>query len=229
MNNLKSGNSFSAVEADLLLKHLRDLKGIDGVVFESEGPGPFCSGGDLIQYASHTRASQGHKINRLIRKALDQLDNLNVPTVAVVEGDCFGGGVELLSAFDHVISTSQVHFGFWQRKIGLTFGWGGYLRLRKRMSESELKNKALVTTGFSSFEALDSGLINEISPAYEIEKRALDWLAKASSWSKESLVATKLSVKKDANQEAKIFEKLWFNKDHLKAMKNFMASRRTEN
>ena len=91
--------------------------------------------------------------NRKIRVQLKQLAHLPVPTLALVDGECYGGGVELLSCFDFIYSTPTSQFGLWQRKVGLTFGWGGGVRLLKRMSEHQLKQLCLEAKTLTALEA----------------------------------------------------------------------------
>ncbi|RYZ65331.1 MAG: enoyl-CoA hydratase/isomerase family protein, partial [Proteobacteria bacterium] len=137
-------NSFSVAAARELREILAANSSASALIFSARGR-VFCSGGNLSDYASMSSAEEGMKVNNEIRSALSELSALPIPTICVVEGDCFGGGVEVVSCFDHVIAASHVVFALWQRKISLTYGWGGGSRLERRLGSSLLRNLSLST------------------------------------------------------------------------------------
>lgn len=206
-----SRNAFSLCAARELRESLRRHQGqYASMVFSARGR-VFCSGGNLSDYASMERAQQGIDVNREIADVLAELDRCPCPTVCAVDGDCFGGGVELLSAFDVIVASPQVLFGLWQRRIGLTFGWGGGARLERKLGAGVLRRWALTTESISTSEALESGLIDAVVPSTQLEfwveqrARSLSRLPKApvpelKSWS--------------TDREREIFEGLWWNDEH---------------
>lgn len=206
-----SKNSFSVRAADEL-RELWEAKSeqYGAIVFSAPGR-VFCSGGNLADYAAMTSANPGRDVNRRISQTLDAFSKLEVPTVCVVHGDCLGGGLELISAFDLVVSSPNALFGFWQRKIALTFGWGGGRRLERRVGSKKLTQMALTAATFASSEALRIGLIDAIcieSLLYEEAlSRAKDML---------SLPKTPLAPIKNwtADNEQETFEDLWWNDEH---------------
>lgn len=220
-SNSKTRNAFSTKDAEDLLAILEDqdfIKFADVLVFKSQGPGPFCSGGDLSE---HLQPKQARQYSRRILKALKTLHDLKIPTLAVVEGDCFGGGLELLSCFDLVIATPNVLFGFWQRRMGLSFGWGGFARLKTMMATRKLQSLALSTEVFSVQKAVEFGLVHTICPSSGV-KAVLDLKCRELG-SRPKLAATVLKglfraeLKKD---RADIdFAKLWKKAEHLLALK----------
>ena len=213
------GNSFCADAVDELDVYLDRYKGhYEGLIFRTEGSRFFCAGGDLRKYKPMTKV-QGVQANRKIRKFLAGIDQLNLPTVVVVEGDCFGGGLEVLSAFDFVVSSPHSFFGFWQRKIGLSFGWGGGTRLHRRLSMATIKRLSLSTQTINAYTAKSLGLIDEISPHSEQGlQRALDWILK-----QKKLPNNPLPLIKDfkPKSEVRFFEKIWLNSNHKKVLKRF--------
>ena len=156
-------NSFSLRAADDLARLITQSSGqFDAVCFRAEGR-VFCSGGNLADYGQMTDGSQGREVNRQITEVLNTVAALPITTFCLVEGDCFGGGVELLSAFDFVYAVPHAFFGLWQRCVGLTFGWGGGGRLLKRVGETQLKRLAISAETISAMRALEVGLIDNVS------------------------------------------------------------------
>jgi enoyl-CoA hydratase len=178
----------------------------------------FCSGGNLSDYAKLKGKGPGVKINKEISKILKELNQLPVPTICLVTGDCFGGGVEWISAFDVVYSIPSAIFGLWQRKIGLSWGWGGGHRLKMRIPKKILINLLLSAECFSGYKAKSIGLIDAIYPKELIFEKGLKFLESHKDLPKipfEKIKAT------DLKHEQKIFESLWMNEEHQRLLSRF--------
>lgn len=210
-----SRNSFSSKAAEELDRCLSANAGtFDALVFESAGR-VFCSGGNLSDYAAMTKADEGKAVNRRITEVLDRVSRIETPTVCSVGGDCFGGGVELISAFDHVLAVSHAFFGLWQRKIGLSFGWGGGARLERRLGSGALRRLALSAETFDARSALSAGLVDEVVTAEILRSRALARARALMALPKAPIASLKSW---EANRELEVFESLWLNEEHQKAL-----------
>jgi enoyl-CoA hydratase len=222
-NNSAQANCFGIACAQELHKIIKLIKKhrIEGFVFTSEQR-IFCSGGNLSDYAKLKNKSQGIKINKEISKILNDLSKLHVPTVCLVTGDCLGGGAELISAFDTVYATPSALFGLWQRKIGLSWGWGGGHRLKMRVGKKTLMNLLLEARCFSAYEARAIGLIDAIYPKELIFEKGLRFFERQKDLPKipfEKIKSTDLS--KISKTEQKLFESLWMNPEHQRLLSKF--------
>lgn len=209
-----SRNSFSVAAARELREILKPIvnssdRAVSALALSARGR-VFCSGGNLSDYASMSSASEGTAVNTEIRLALSELASLPIPTVCIVEGDCFGGGVELVSCFDHVIAASHVMFGLWQRKISLTYGWGGGSRLARRLGSGTLRNLSLTTRSVGTREALSLGLIDEVAGS-QIISLGLQRAAALGDLPKEPVEKLKTF---SAKSETEFFNSLWWNETH---------------
>jgi enoyl-CoA hydratase/carnithine racemase len=141
-----------------------------------------------------------------------------VPTVACVSGDVYGGGIELLSCFDFVFSAPHVRFGLWQRRIGLSYGWGGGKRITQRLGPIKSFQKSVLADTVSAYEALRIGLVDEIVPEFLLEKKTIETLRQL-----ESLPKLPFEKLKNWNerQEQSVFESLWHGTEHKDALKKF--------
>jgi enoyl-CoA hydratase/carnithine racemase len=213
INNVEAGNSFGPEEAIQLLDFLdsKEAKKISGIVWTNEPGFPFCRGGNLKYYRNLKTKLQGIKANKQIQAALSKLEKLPFPCIAVICGDVFGGGLELLTCFDFVYSTPQTLLGYWQRKIGLSFGWGGGARSLKRLSVHKLIGLALEARSITAYEAQSIGLIEEVIPVDLIQLKASKKMQSLLSGSPETFQAIKSWSPK---QEQAIFERLWWTPEH---------------
>lgn len=212
-----SRNSFSIRAAEELREIVAAQSGqYDSIVFFAPGR-VFCSGGNLADYAAMTSANPGRDVNRRISQILDEFSRLEVPTFAVVHGDCLGGGLELISAFDTVIASPHALFGFWQRRIALTFGWGGGRRLEKRVGQKKLTQLALSASTFGSLEAHRIGLIDAVCTETLLMEEALKRVQKNRLLPTAPVAALKTW---ETSEEQKTFEKLWWGDEHRAVLSN---------
>lgn len=222
LDDPSSRNALSLKQAERVASELK-LKSsnipYDAVLVTARGS-HFCSGGNLSDYAEMKAPAQGKAVNRKIAAILDALSTLPVPTACVVQGDCLGGGLELLGSFDYVVSAPEAQFGFWQRKIALSFGWGGKKRLARRLSDSRLDQLAMSSRNLSAAEALAIGLIDQVTLTSRAVEAAEQWLERTAGLPALPLQELKKSIGKKVD-EGKFFEKLWWNKEHLKVLQKF--------
>lgn len=216
LNDASSRNAFSLKEARELRKHLDT--DATAIVLSAEGR-VFCSGGQLSDYAAMATGDEGREVNDEIRDILAQLAALAKPTACVIDGDVFGGGVELISCFDYVVASPHVQFGLWQRKIGLSFGWGGGARLEARLGSARLRHLALSTKPISAYEAKEIGLVDYLAHEHALLPHALAELTRLASLPTEPFATLK---KFEASREASDFNKLWWNESH----RSVLAKRR---
>ena len=137
LNDSNSKNAFSLSIAREIRTCFANAKHKSWLL-RAQGP-VFCSGGQLKDYANLDSSEQGIAVNNEIRAILHELSQMPVAKTALVDGHCFGGGIELLSCFDYVVATPKSLFALWQKRIGLSFGWGGKRRLESRVGSETLK------------------------------------------------------------------------------------------
>jgi 3-hydroxyacyl-CoA dehydrogenase/enoyl-CoA hydratase/carnithine racemase len=104
-----------------------------GVVITSAREGSFFAGADMSRVAS-LKSLATAEIERLCaagRSLFGRLSSHRWPSVAVIDGVCLGGGLELALACDLRVATDAPHtrLGFPEVKLGLLPGWGGTVRL----------------------------------------------------------------------------------------------------
>lgn len=216
----KTGNALGVEEAEALRQQLKGIEKKHTALVWGVAPGSriFCSGGNLKSYAKDKTAKAGIAANRKIRSALMALEQLPIPTVAILSGDCFGGGLELLSCFDYILAAPHVLLGFWQRRIGLSYGWGGGSRWLRRLTPAQLKLLTLEARHFSVYEAHAIGMVDVILPEHRLLDEAKQWAERVQS----SPMVNFTTIKRfEPKNEAREFEKLWFNKEHRRVLQAY--------
>src|SRR5271156_811660 len=88
----------------------------------------FCLGGDIRDWPGIKAAELRPRIE-VFARAIDLLESLPIPTVAVVQGACMGGGFELALACDLIIAGASARFGFPEALVGIMTLQGGVYQL----------------------------------------------------------------------------------------------------
>ena len=221
----ESLNSFSIIESKAL-KNLSKIKA-SAIVFFSSHPRYFCSGGDLKYYATHSK-SQGLKTNQEISKNLEAFAKLPFYKIAVVNGDCLGGGLEFLSYFDKILATPSARFALWQARIGLSFGWGAGQALARRIGINKLKQLSLSSDCIDAYQAENIDLVDQVIFAPHALDFAKDYAKKFLKQNPNSRREYLKFFQENQNnykktKEKQLFSKLWFNPFHKNLLEKFLS------
>lgn len=95
------------------------------------------------------------------------------PIVAAVNGDCLGGGMELLTCTDIRLSVADARFGQPECRWGVYPGGGGTVRLPRQIPYAHAMDILLTGRLISAEEAVAMGVINRIVGREELEREAL--------------------------------------------------------
>lgn len=135
----------------------------------------FISGGDLKEFHTIKTADEAKPMARRMLTTLKRIEKLPCWTIASVNGPAYGGGCEIMLAFDFRIASSQATFGFTQGKFYLPPGWGGLTRLVERVGRSTALRWLAEAQVVDAETALDNKLIDRIAEPEKLQRTALDW------------------------------------------------------
>src|SRR4029453_12324724 len=84
----------------------------------------FQAGADLAWISGVARQSprENESVSRQTAEAIRRLDTCPVPTLAMIQGGCFGGGTGIAAACDVVVAAEDAIFSFWEQLWGLLGG-----------------------------------------------------------------------------------------------------------
>lgn len=162
----KKGSSVNTLDFNVMneLSSIIDLlaedKSTKGVVITSGKNTGFIAGADISEFTKFKDIDAATAILKLGQSILSKLEALPMPTVALIEGFCLGGGLELALACRYRIAEEgpKTRLGLPEVKLGIHPGWGGSVRLPRLigalqampliMSGSTVSAKAAVKIGF---------------------------------------------------------------------------------
>ena len=123
-------------------------------------PAPTSTGSGRSARAS---AEENERVSRATAEAVDRLNRLPVPTVALVQGGCFGGGTGMIAACDVVIAADNAIFSIAEVRWGLTAAII-IPQLSDAISVRQLRRYALTGERFGAAEAQRIGLAHQVVP-----------------------------------------------------------------
>src|SRR5678816_1592065 len=125
------------------------------------GTKAFCAGADIkeLNGRSLSAQKQGAEFGQA---TLAKLDRLPMPSIAIINGYAFGGGLELALACTLRLATRNAKMGLPEIKLGLIPGYGGTQRLPRAVGEGRAMEMILSGRTVDAEEAARIGLVNRL-------------------------------------------------------------------
>lgn len=138
-----------------------------GVVITGAGEKSFVAGANIVQMNAMD-ADAAEAYGRRMHRVTEELEALQVPVIAAVNGFALGGGCELALACDFIYASENASFGQPEVNLGLVPGFGGSVRLPRRVGLAMARELIYTGRRIKSAEALRIGLVNKVLPATEL-------------------------------------------------------------
>ncbi len=177
------GHSMNVLNDDLAipLGGLADLlegdAGITGLILTSAKK-DFLAGADVDRLRRLSGAQEAFDESMRFKAFMRRLEKNGKPVVAVIQGMCLGGGLEIAMGchWRIVIDDGKAKLGLPEVKLGLLPGGGGTQRLPRLVGMQQAVQWMLEGTEVRAAQALSSGLVNELAPSRD------EAMAKARAW-----------------------------------------------
>lgn len=162
VNNAYNGELIAGLHA--AMDALRDEDALRAVVVKGNGR-HFQAGADLawINGVAKQGPAENEEASRATAEAMRRLDTCPVPTVALIQGGCFGGGTGLAASCDVVVASEDAIFSISETRWGLMAGII-LPQLCHAMSVRQVRRYALTGERFGAHEARRLGLVHEVCP-----------------------------------------------------------------
>lgn len=146
-----------------------DIHPLTYIVLRSGARGAFNVGGDLGYFQRLITSQNRARLTEYARAAINVLyrnytaHNLaGVTTVALLEGDALGGGLECALSCDYVIAEMHVKAGFPEVLFSMFPGMGGLSFLARRVSRSVANEMVRTGRQYTALELLELGVIDQV-------------------------------------------------------------------
>lgn len=165
LNKPQIHNAFSDIvinELSTLLDKIKENESLFGLFLSANGKS-FSAGADLnwMKKASTYTRDENIKDAMALSTMLYKLNTLPIPTIALIQGAAFGGGVGLISSCDITIGLTSCFFIFSEVKLGLIPATIAPYVI-KRIGSNNCRRYFLTGEKINSQKAYEIGLLNEI-------------------------------------------------------------------
>ena len=161
----------------------------------SDTPGYFIAHWSL-QFIIDRQAAieaQGHATPPPAPRIFEEISRTPMISIAVNNGQAWGGGAELSWACDLRIAAESATYGQPEVGLGIIPGAGGTTRLARLIGPTKCLEMILDGRPITAREALQLGAINKVVPDGELREAAIEWASHIAQWPAWSLEACKRS------------------------------------
>jgi enoyl-CoA hydratase len=220
------------LEIGVLLTELENDAALRVLIFTGNSK-VFAAGADIFDMMDNGTMEAFPSLVK-IHQVVNQLDDLPVPTIAAINGPCFGGGCELAICCDFRIAGENAQFALPEVSLGAIPGSGGTQRLPMLVGPAQAKEMILLNKMVKADEALAIGLVNKVVADEEVMNEARAMAAKlmkkpavALKFAKESInFGLKNNFNAGMNMELSRFAMTFSSADQKEGMHAFYEKRK---
>ncbi|MEX2184233.1 MAG: enoyl-CoA hydratase-related protein [Chloroflexota bacterium] len=169
--NLVTRELLEALDAALATLEAADPGEIRAVVVTGDGERAFSAGSHVGQFEVQ-RGPDGRVRLAFEGRVSRRLAELPMPTIAAIEGNALGGGLELALGCDLRVASERARLGLPEVRLAVIPGAGGTQRLARVVGLARAKELILTGRVLTADEAERIGLVNEVVPPGEAVARA---------------------------------------------------------
>ncbi len=149
-----------------ILDRVEQNKECKGMVIASAKKNGFIAGADISQFGELKNQDAAVHLLRQGQLIFDRIENLKIPTVALIDGFCLGGGMELALACRYRVAEAgtKTRLGLPEVKLGIHPGWGGTVRLPRLIGAPNAFNLILSGHTVSGKAAAKLGMVDACVP-----------------------------------------------------------------
>ncbi len=172
-------NTINEVVLDELNTCLQDIAAmsqVKGLVIHSLKEKGFIAGADVNTFSTLDTAERAADFLHKGQAVFSRLEALKIPTVAMIDGFCLGGGMELALACDYRLATDSddTRLGLPEILLGIHPGWGGVVRLPRLIGGFKALSQVILTGAMlRPKKAKQLGLVDDVVPLRQLKRAAV--------------------------------------------------------
>ena len=163
------------------------------VVLTSDVPDYFIAHADLHEIIALTEGRPGPHA-KYWYTAIKAIEDLPQPVIAAINGQCWGGGLELALACSLRIASADAHFCLPETSLGLIPGAGGTQRLARLLGAGRANQIILSGEIMTAQDAASLGLVNAVTAASNLAEHVQTFAGKLARQPRTALAAAKRAV-----------------------------------
>ncbi|MFQ6617879.1 MAG: enoyl-CoA hydratase-related protein [Fidelibacterota bacterium] len=220
---LELGDAFAKVKNDSEIR---------AVIITGSGDRAFIAGADINELYQQTPIS-GKEFSTRGQRVFREIENLNKPVIAAINGFALGGGCELAMACHIRIASESAKLGQPEVSLGIIPGYGGTQRLSRLVGKGKAMEIILTGNMISAREAYEIGLVNRVVPSDKLMEESV---SVAKTIISKGPIAIKLAIEainrgvevsqeEGLRMEATLFGLICTTRDMREGLKAFLGKR----
>lgn len=212
---------------------LKTDKNVRLVIVKGAGEKAFSVGADLKERKTLSEQQVRRNVNK-IGEVFHAIEKLPQPTIAVMNGHAFGGGMELALACDFRIAVKEAIMGLTETSLAIIPGAGGTQRLPRLIGEAKAMELILTARRMKAEEAYTYGIVTKVADREELIAKVMELadaiLANGPIAVQQAKYAIKTGMNADLQTgleiERKAYELTIPTEDRLEALQAFSEKRK---
>ena len=205
---------------------------VRAIVITGAGDKAFCAGADLKERKGVAASEAAPYINA-IATAIETWGEIRKPTIAMMNGSAYGGGLELALACDLRILVDGAELGLTEVRLGIMPGAGGTQRLPRLVGEARAKELILLGRRIPAARAAEIGLVHQVVARDQLKVTVEGMLAELAGCAPLSLRSAKSAIERGYGKplaealtiERECYEVTLFSEDRDEGLAAFAEGR----
>lgn len=165
------------------------------LILRGSTPEAFAAGADISEFSTvHATIESAEAYHATIRRAYEALANLDRPTIALIQGICFGGGCAIALCCDLRYADTTSRFCIPPAKLGIAYTLYETKRLNDLVGPSKTKEMLMGAKVIEAEEALATGLATRLFDPADIERETYAFAEQLCDLSQFTIRAVKTTV-----------------------------------
>lgn len=204
------------------------------LIVTGAGDKAFIAGADIGEFEGRTTLTQRESMKG--RRIFDAVEEFPKPVIAMINGYCLGGGMELALACDLRIASDAAKLGQPEINLGIIPGGGGTQRLTRLVGEGKAMELILTGDIIDAAQAKAIGLVNEVVPSAELQAsvaalagRIAEKSPVALQMAKEAVKsASRMNLREGLERETDLFCLTFSSEDKAEGVRAFFEKRKPD-
>jgi enoyl-CoA hydratase/carnithine racemase len=214
------------------IEHREEVR---AVVISGAGDKVFCAGADLKERKGVPASETATYINA-IGGAINSIGELRKPTICMMNGSAYGGGLELAMACDFRVCVEGAEMGLTEVRLGIMPGAGGTQRLPRLVGEARAKEMILLGRRITAAQALACGLVHQVVSRPQLRAAVDALLAELAGCAPLSVMSAKSAIERGHGRvleeglaiERECYDVTLFSEDRDEGLAAFAEGRKPE-
>ncbi|MEM8950332.1 MAG: enoyl-CoA hydratase [Pseudomonadota bacterium] len=223
---------------DIILEQFGDDPDIRLVVLSGAGGKAFVSGADISKFEQERSSKEAvDHYNARVKQVYERIEHFPMPTIAMINGHCIGGGLNLAVCCDLRICTDKSKFGMPAAKLALGYPYHAIRRLMVAIGPAAAKQLMFTAKSIDAETALRLGFVQDVVAAEDIEARVAELATTIAANAPLTLKAMKFlgtqvqepdASKRDLERCDEMVAACFASEDYIEGRRAFMEKRKPD-